>query len=102
MTENDAKELRRLIEDHSEEFAKHREESRTSPLADDSSLRSARMSLDEKIDALVSPDAGILGAEAASPVAKVGYLRGHHEDGLQADILDMGRVFDGMLLYAKR
>jgi hypothetical protein len=34
------------------------------------------------------------------PVAKVGYIPGHYEDGLEADIIDRSLVRDGMTLYA--
>lgn len=36
----------------------------------------------------------------AAPVAKVGYIPGHYEAGLDVEIIDRSRVHDGMMLYA--
>lgn len=38
---------------------------------------------------------------AAEPVARVGYIPGHYEAGLQAEIINMDLVRDGMMLYAE-
>lgn len=38
-------------------------------------------------------------AVQGGPVAEVGYMKGHYEDGLQATIVDMARASDGMKLY---
>lgn len=37
--------------------------------------------------------------QALIPVARIGYTKGHHEDGLDAHIIDYARVHDGMLLF---
>lgn len=37
--------------------------------------------------------------QALIPVAHVGYTKGFHEDGLDAHIIDIDKVHDGMLLF---
>ena len=43
-----------------------------------------------------------LRSDSEAPIVKIGYMRGHYEDGLQAEILNINRVYDGMLLYVTR
>lgn len=48
-----------------------------------------------------APDAeqGV-GMAGQVPVAKIGYLRGHYEAGLDAHLIDGAEIYDGMLLFA--